>query len=364
MNDNIPPFGGHKGRIFAVGVTADGNVVSGGDDGIVRLWDLRTGRLKRTFRGHDGAVTCLALAPDGDIVLAGSDDRRISVWDVQSGQALAVLSGHSSGVTSVAISSDGSHAASASFDGTIRIWSLPAGEEEAVLTQETSFRGGIGAVAFAPDDCRLVAMPFDGTGQVWDWRAGRQLVRFAAATIMFGNFILQPDQALIGTLAVTSDGKQAVACEITQFDEPGQDADAVDCFFPRKSGAVGIFSLETGVLDVLSEDIPGRVVAAVPTVDGEHIITADSQLAIRIWNRRTGQLEATFGEIGSLREAANCHRAYINALAVTVGGQYIVTGSDDGTVRVWERATGEVKVVIRRPEWPELVAPAGEPVRH
>ena len=75
-------------------------------------------------------------------------------------------------------------------------------------------------------------------------------------------------------------------------------------------------------------------------------------------------MEATFGEIGSLREAANCHRAYINALAVTVGGQYIVTGSDDGTVRVWERATGEVKVVIRRPEWPELVAPAGEPVRH
>lgn len=112
MNDNIPPFGGHKGRIFAVGVTADGNVVSGGDDGIVRLRDLRTGSLKRTFRGHDGAVTCLALAPDGDIVLTGSDDRRISVWDVQSGQALAVLSGHSSGVTSVAISSDGSHAAS------------------------------------------------------------------------------------------------------------------------------------------------------------------------------------------------------------------------------------------------------------
>ena len=194
--------------------------MSGGDDGILRLWDLRTGHLERTLRGHEEAVTCLALTPDGVIALTGSSDRTIGVWDLQAGRALAFLSGHSSGITAVAVSSDGRHAASAGFDGTVRIWALPSGEEEEVLHVRTPTDSGVGAVAFAPDDHRLVLMPFDGTGQVWDWRTGQQLVSLAAMAHMFGNFILRPDQALIGTIAVTSDGKQVVACGITQFGKP------------------------------------------------------------------------------------------------------------------------------------------------
>src|SRR5262249_53011790 len=48
---------GHKSPVEAVAVTPDGRlIISGGQDGTVRVWDLVSGRLKRTLTGHTGTV--------------------------------------------------------------------------------------------------------------------------------------------------------------------------------------------------------------------------------------------------------------------------------------------------------------------
>ena len=49
-------------------------VLSGSIDGVVRLWDCRTGTAVRTFTGHRDCCLSLALAADGQHVLSGSDD--------------------------------------------------------------------------------------------------------------------------------------------------------------------------------------------------------------------------------------------------------------------------------------------------
>lgn len=347
MNGGVPPFGGHGGRIFAVALTLDGNsVASGGDDGILRIWDMRTGDLTRKFSGHDGAITCLALSGDGAICLTGGSDGNVGIWDMTGRRRLGMLSGHSRGVVSLAISKDSRHAAISGFDENVKIWSLPSGEEERVLFIKSDTSAGIGALAFTPDGHRLVVMPFDGTGQVWDWQAGRQLVSLDARTFMFGNFVIRPDQALIGTVSVTSDGNQIVACGVTQLSKSGNEESLLDAISSRRSGAFGIFNLDTGQLEVLSEDIPSQVFAAIPTVDGNHVVTVDSKLDIKIWDRRTGELQVTMGEAGTAEESAGGHKAYINALAVSADGHYLVTGSDDGTIRIWDRTAGRVKMVI------------------
>jgi WD40 repeat protein len=60
---------GHTGDVTAVAFSPDGQeVVSGGTDNTLRLWERATGQLVRTFEGHTDNVTAVAFSPDGQQV--------------------------------------------------------------------------------------------------------------------------------------------------------------------------------------------------------------------------------------------------------------------------------------------------------
>ena len=61
---------------------------SGSNDYDVKLWDVSTGRLIRTFRGHKGAIETMALSPDGRILATGSYDEKAKLLDVETGRLL------------------------------------------------------------------------------------------------------------------------------------------------------------------------------------------------------------------------------------------------------------------------------------
>ncbi|PNY28739.1 Mitochondrial division protein 1 [Tolypocladium capitatum] len=52
-------------------------------DGMVRLWDLRSGQVHRSLVGHTGAVTCLQF--DDVHLVTGSLDRSVRIWDLRTG---------------------------------------------------------------------------------------------------------------------------------------------------------------------------------------------------------------------------------------------------------------------------------------
>jgi WD40 repeat protein len=57
-------------------------LASGGEDGVVRLWDLVTGKEIRQFRGHRGGIVSVDFSSDGRRLVSGSDDTTALVWDV------------------------------------------------------------------------------------------------------------------------------------------------------------------------------------------------------------------------------------------------------------------------------------------
>lgn len=61
----------------------DAALASGTADGVVRLWDLRSGQVQRSLVGHTGPVTCLQF--DDIHLTTGSTDRSIRIWDLRTG---------------------------------------------------------------------------------------------------------------------------------------------------------------------------------------------------------------------------------------------------------------------------------------
>jgi hypothetical protein len=66
-------------------------VVSGGDDGTVRVWDNGSSEQRAAFTGHAGVVKAVAVTPDGSEVVSGGDDGTVRVWDRGSAEERAVL---------------------------------------------------------------------------------------------------------------------------------------------------------------------------------------------------------------------------------------------------------------------------------
>jgi WD40 repeat protein/serine/threonine protein kinase len=139
-------------------------LASGSADRTVRVWDLDTLTLKRSYSGPRDFVTSVAFSQSGKLLAAGSLDGRIQIWSVLSQRRLRALSGHRGRVADIAFSPSGDQLASAGEDGTVRLWDLQRGRIVRALTGHV---GGATAVAFAPDGQHLASAGVDGRLRLW-----------------------------------------------------------------------------------------------------------------------------------------------------------------------------------------------------
>ena len=112
-------------------------VASGGLDGNLRLWDIKTGAHLRTINTQSenverSPVLGVSISPNGSIVASGSADKTIRLWDIKTGEHLRTLVEHKGSVRCVTFSPDGSMVASGSGD--IRLWDMKTGAHLRTLT--------------------------------------------------------------------------------------------------------------------------------------------------------------------------------------------------------------------------------------
>jgi Prp8 binding protein len=102
----------------ATGSSGDGDLIAtGGDDGIVRVYDGRTRTAVHTL-ATGMPVLALALALDGESAWVGGIDPRVQQWELRRGMTLCSLVGHTEPVTGLSLSRDGTRLLSAGMDHT------------------------------------------------------------------------------------------------------------------------------------------------------------------------------------------------------------------------------------------------------
>ncbi len=106
-------------------------IVTSAADG-ASLWDARTGRLVRTFSGHQKAPGRPIFSADGTFVLTTSADRTARLWHIDHSEALAVFRGHTEEIDSGVLSIDGALVVTTGRDGVARLWRTFAKPQELI----------------------------------------------------------------------------------------------------------------------------------------------------------------------------------------------------------------------------------------
>ncbi|KAH8808784.1 WD40-repeat-containing domain protein [Xylogone sp. PMI_703] len=167
----LKSFPGYRRTGNAVAFSPDGTkIVSGCSDYVVRDWDTTTGNVLHEFKGHETTVTSVAYSPDGAKIASASLDNTVRIWDAATGAMLLKFTEHTCWVVSVAYSPDSTMVASAAVnvfgvvDNTVRLWDASTG----TVIRRLDHPSGVHSIAYSPDGRMIVSALADSTIWLWD----------------------------------------------------------------------------------------------------------------------------------------------------------------------------------------------------
>jgi WD40 repeat protein len=197
-------FEGHTGVVSDLAFSPDGDLIASGSDRgdrTARIWSVE-GRAVHVLR-HRGPVVRVAFSPDGGLLATASGDEMARLWQVRSGRLLRTLRGHTAFVRDVDFRRDGKVLVTASDDGDARTWNVATGAPLKV------FRGHFSAVqgaSFSPDG-RWIVTAGPRTAGLWDARTGQF---FPPTGLAADPFLRGPLRGPVTTAEFTQDGRRIV----------------------------------------------------------------------------------------------------------------------------------------------------------
>lgn len=292
-------------KIRAVAFSADGKYLAcGGMDESIQIWDAQAGEPLRKIprHGHTGCVNAVAFSPDGKLLVSGSDDTTLQVWEVSTGARRQILRGHTQGVKTVAFSPDGELIASGGDDQTIRIWRSETWENSATWEGHLA---GVKAVAFSADGSLIVSGGDDQTVRIWHVADGTC------------DEILQDHLAEVTSVTFGVDNRMVISGSLDQ--------------------TVRMWQINTGQCTKILQGYTSCVRSLAFSPDGRVLVSGGDDYMVRVWEVSTGKCLKTLSG----------HSKRVWRVVFSPDGRLIASSSDDRVIRLWDVGTGQSVRTLR-----------------
>jgi len=289
---------GHSGPLSSIAFSPNGQfLASGGEDQVVKVWNVQTKSEVRSFRAHTDWVTSVGFSPDGESIVSASVDQSVLLWRFIADET-DVATGHVRKVNLVAMSGNGERIASAGEDRTVRVWNATTGQELRVLTGHS---GAITAVAISPDGKRVATAAQDLKIKIWDADSGREAMTHDGM-----------EEVLL--LAYSTDGAKLLAWHRQQGRGDDETIDGVTIFDAGNLKST----------DALT-DRGRRVSSLALAPDGSILALGATDGSVRLWDVVKKE------RIGGDRPL---HAKPIRDLAITPDKTQLITANEDGDIKI------------------------------
>jgi len=348
---------GHKGAVYNVAFSPDGKkLVSSGADKKIIFWDMDGSKRKRSVE-DTSEVFCIAFSPDGKMLASGNRHSNVTLWDVATRKPLRTpLTGHANAVFSVAFSPDGKTLVSASTDKTIRLWEVASRKSIGKPIGEplTGSSESIYAIAFNPNGKTLASGAEGGVTVLWN--IGNQSL--AAQPFPLENWIfrvaLSPDESK--TLAVGDSGGNITVLSASpeRFQAHRQGVTSM-AFSPdgarlASASADGTIMLHTWdgktwkfAPKSLGKDMKSVYSVAFSPDKRTLTLASGGDDGVIFWDVTQGE------RLGTPLKHGNT----VLSVAFSPDGKTLASGSDDGTIVLWNVATREQMMLEAPPPFKE-----------
>ncbi|GHO79554.1 hypothetical protein KSD_73250 [Ktedonobacter sp. SOSP1-85] len=332
-------FQGQTYGVRSVSLSTDGRWLVWGstlDDTTVRLWEVSSGQCVHTFEGHTSSVGSVSLSRDGHWLVTGSHDRTIRVWDIDTERCIRAFEGHTDSVMSVSLSGDGRWLVSGSAlkDATIRLWEVNSGR---CLWVFGGLFGVVTSVSLSADGRWLVSNGWDRVARLWEVRTGRCVCTFRGAPSGVSATCLSSDGRLLAI------GQIDGTVQLWRIEGLG----LYGSLHPsRAHSSVTVAQTESRAEQLLKQ--------AKQMCAETRFATALNLLrelrALPGWehhpkSRKAWERLSRYCARGSFlaswqKGILQGHADEVSSVSLSGDGRWLVSGSHDRTVRVWEVSSG------------------------
>jgi WD40 repeat protein len=286
--------------IMALAFSADGKTVSGEiEQGGIKLWDARTGEVKKQLGDHDDTGSMAVLSSNGTMLADVGEDEKLRLWNMSTGEK-KTLPANDGSVSAIALSPDGQRLAAATPNSIILLRTA-TGELIRKLDSQTN---RIDCLSFAADGQTLATAGEDGKIQTWDLAGGRI------------------------TSTITGGGKITTLC----FAPGGRTLASA-----TEDGIVSLWDLQTGALSLQLKKHAGAVNAIAFSADGNRMATGGDDRTVVIWETATGKARRTL----------KGHDLTVTSLAFSPDGSLLASGAGNASVVLWDLPSGKLNRVLK-----------------
>lgn len=194
-------FAGHNGPVTSGRFTHDGKAVvstGGEDDCALRVWNPKTGECLHNIQGHgfhEAGITSCSVHSDSATVLTGAEDGSVKVSNIAIGKVIGTLTGHEESVEAVGLSEHLPMAGTAGVDGKLLIWDLNLLKQRGLGEHPDA----VTRMVWHPTQPLAFTACTDGIVRCWDIRTAKAVKQFGGHGAAVQDLALSPDASMIIT---------------------------------------------------------------------------------------------------------------------------------------------------------------------